>query len=103
METYNEYFRVGDLVKVIDQDIWGEVLEVLDKYIVIEDKESEYEYPENRLEFKPSDLQRIGNGQQAEWQSMNKEKDPAGTMETWGTGWGRWGEQRRGPTPPHLG
>ena len=50
-------FKIGDRVKVIDQDITGKV--VYDgsggDYIVIEDDYAEFE--DNRLEFRASDLE----------------------------------------------
>lgn len=48
---------IGQLVKVIDQDIWGPVLELCGNYAIIDDQESEWTYPESRLEFRLSDLE----------------------------------------------
>jgi rRNA processing protein Gar1 len=61
--TAKHSFNVGDIVRVIDQNISGVVLEVhgpyQDSYIVIEDDDSEWEYPESRLEFRARELESI--------------------------------------------
>lgn len=49
--------NVGTIVKVIDQDISGVVVEAWGNKVVIEDDSSEYEAPENRLEFHVSELE----------------------------------------------
>ena len=49
----------GDIVKVIDQDITGEIVEVYGNKVVIIDIDSEYEYPDNRLEYRKSELKVI--------------------------------------------
>jgi hypothetical protein len=49
--------RLGDFVKVKDQDITGVIVEVYGNKAVIEDDSSEYEAPENRLEYFLSDLE----------------------------------------------
>ena len=48
-------FKVGDKVKVIDQEITGTVVEDSGNLVVIEDDESEFD--DNRLEFKKSELE----------------------------------------------
>lgn len=47
---------IGTYVKVIDQDIQGLVVEDYGSKIVIEDEYSEYEAPDNRLEFFKSEV-----------------------------------------------
>ena len=49
--------KVGDKVKVIDQEITGTVVEDWGNLVVIEDEESEFD--DNRLEFKKSELEEI--------------------------------------------
>lgn len=49
--------KVGDKVKVIDQEITGTVVEDSGNLVVIEDDESEFD--DNRLEFKKSELEEI--------------------------------------------
>ena len=49
--------RIGDQVKVKDQDIWGVVVEYSGSRLVIEDMDSEYETPDNRLEYHASELE----------------------------------------------
>ena len=48
-------FNVGDRVRVIDQNITGQVVFADDWHIVIEDDDSEFE--DNRLEYRASDLE----------------------------------------------
>ena len=48
-------FRVGDRVRVIDQNITGQVVFADDWHIVIQDDDSEFE--ENRLEYRASVLE----------------------------------------------
>jgi hypothetical protein len=48
--------QVGSRVRLRDQDIWGVVDEIVDNHVIIEDEHSEYEYPENRLEFHMDDV-----------------------------------------------
>jgi len=49
--------NIGDRVKVIDQNITG-VIERIDGYsLTIIDDDSEWEYPENLLEYRVSDVQ----------------------------------------------
>ena len=49
--------KVGDKVKVIDQEITGTIVEDWGNLVVIEDEESEFN--DNRLEFKKSELEEI--------------------------------------------
>jgi hypothetical protein len=49
--------KIGDRVKVKDQDIWGVVVEYSGSRLVIEDMDSEYETPDNRLEYHASELE----------------------------------------------
>ena len=49
--------KVGDKVRVIDQEITGTVVEDWGNLVVIEDEESEFD--DNRLEFKKSELVEI--------------------------------------------
>ena len=48
--------QVGSRVRLRDQDIWGVVDEIVGNHVIIEDEHSEYEYPENRLEFHMDDV-----------------------------------------------
>lgn len=51
-------FKIGNLVKHIDQYIIGKIISIhydTDE-IVIEDIHSEYEYPDNLLIYRPSEL-----------------------------------------------
>ena len=48
--------QVGSRVRLRDQDIWGVVEEIVGNHVIIEDEHSEYEYPENRLEFHMDDV-----------------------------------------------
>lgn len=52
-------FKIGDQVKVIGQEIYGNILQVhLDtNEIVIEDQNSEYQAPDNELIYRPNELQ----------------------------------------------
>jgi len=56
--------NVGDIIKVVDQDITGKVIEDHGSYIVIIDDDSEYQWPENTLEFRKSDVivKEVSNG-----------------------------------------
>jgi hypothetical protein len=47
---------VGSRVRLRDQDIWGVVDEIVGNHVIIEDEHSEYEYPDNRLEFHQDDV-----------------------------------------------
>ena len=49
--------KVGDKVKVIDQEITGTIVEDWGNLVVIEDEESEFD--DNRIEFKKSELEEI--------------------------------------------
>jgi len=48
--------NIGDKIKVIDQDITGIIVEDYGNKIVIEDDSSEFEYPDNRLEYFKSEV-----------------------------------------------
>jgi hypothetical protein len=48
--------QVGSRVRLRDQDIWGVVDEIVGSHVIIEDEHSEYEYPDNRLEFHQDDV-----------------------------------------------
>ncbi len=51
-------FKIGNLVRHIDQYIIGKIISIhydTDE-IVIEDIHSEYEYPDNLLTYRPSEL-----------------------------------------------
>lgn len=48
--------QVGMRVRLRDQDIWGVVDEIVGNHVIIEDEHSEYEYPDNRLEFHQDDV-----------------------------------------------
>jgi len=51
---------VGDFVKVLVCDsITGQIIEDLGNKVVIIDDSSEYEYPENCLEFHKSELELV--------------------------------------------
>jgi hypothetical protein len=49
--------NISDFVTTKDKSISGQVMEIIGNRAVIIDDASEYEYPENCLEFKISDLQ----------------------------------------------
>jgi len=51
-------WKVGDRVKVIGQDIWGPIVEVNPYAVVIDDEDSEWEYPESRLEYRHDEVRR---------------------------------------------
>jgi small-conductance mechanosensitive channel len=52
--------QIGDRVKVLDQDITGTVVEIgWGNKIVIEDDDSEYEWPDNRLEYRETEVEVI--------------------------------------------
>ena len=50
---------IGDRIKVVDQNITGEIIEDHGSYIVIIDDDSEYESPDDTLEFRKSDVELI--------------------------------------------
>jgi len=54
-------FQIGDRVSVIDQDITGIVVETWNDRVVIEDDHSEFEWPDNRLEYKFSEIKENKN------------------------------------------
>jgi hypothetical protein len=49
--------NIKDYVKVKDQDITGYIVEIYNNKAIIEEDCSEYESPENRLEYRLSDLE----------------------------------------------
>jgi hypothetical protein len=51
-------FEIGNKVKHINQDILGKIISIHydTNEIVIEDTHSEYEYPDNLLVYRPSEL-----------------------------------------------
>jgi hypothetical protein len=49
--------NISDFVTTKDKSISGQVMEIIGNRAVIIDDASEYDYPENCLEFKISDLQ----------------------------------------------
>ena len=49
--------NVSDFVTNRDRTISGQVMEIIGNWAVIIDDASEYDYPENCLEFKLSDLE----------------------------------------------
>lgn len=49
--------NVSDFVTTLDTNISGQVIEIIGNKAIIIDDSSEYEYPDNILEFKISDLQ----------------------------------------------
>ena len=51
--------KIGSYVKVKDQDIFGIVVEDYGTKCVIIDDDSEYEAPDNRLEYNYSELVEI--------------------------------------------
>ena len=54
-------FQIGDRVSVIDQDITGVVVETWNDMVVITDDDSEFEWPDNRLEYKFSEIEENEN------------------------------------------
>jgi hypothetical protein len=51
--------NIGDYVKVIEQDITGFIVEIYGNKAVIEDDCSEYLAPDNRLEYRLTELERV--------------------------------------------
>jgi len=49
--------NIGTIVKIKDQDISGVIVELYGNKAVIEDDSSEYEAPDNRLEYFISELE----------------------------------------------
>jgi hypothetical protein len=49
--------NISDFVTTKDKTISGQVMEIIGNRAVVIDDASEYEYPENCLEFQISDLQ----------------------------------------------
>ena len=56
--------KVGDKVRVIDQEITGTVVEDWGDLVVIKDDESEFE--DDRLEYKKSELEKIEENKNAD-------------------------------------
>lgn len=54
-------YQIGDRVVVIGQHITGEVVEVWGEKLVIEDDDSEFPWPENRLEYRFSEVELAGD------------------------------------------
>jgi hypothetical protein len=50
-------YPVGTYVKVREQDIWGYVVEEYDNVVIIEDDASEWEAPDNRLEYRTDEVE----------------------------------------------
>ena len=50
---------IGSYVKVKGQDIYGVVVEDYGTKLVIEDESSEYEAPDNRLEYRFTELREV--------------------------------------------
>jgi hypothetical protein len=48
---------IGDKVRVKDQDITGIVVDMWNNKVVIRDLDSEYKSPDDRLEYRISDLE----------------------------------------------
>ena len=48
--------KIGSYVKVKNQDIFGIVVEDYGTKLIIEDEASEFEWPDNRLEYRFSEL-----------------------------------------------
>jgi hypothetical protein len=51
--------KIGDRVKVKEQDIYGRVVAFYIKSLVIEDEDSEWEWPENCLEYRIDEVELI--------------------------------------------
>ena len=51
--------NISDFVTTQDRTISGQVMEIIGNRAVIIDDASEYEYPENCMEFQISDLQTL--------------------------------------------
>jgi hypothetical protein len=54
-------YQIGDRVQVVDQQITGTVVEVWGEKLVIEDDDSEYSWPDNRLEYRFSEVTELDN------------------------------------------
>lgn len=52
-------YQIGDRVQVTDQHITGVVVEVWGDRVVIEDDDSEFPWPENRLEYRFSEIEGV--------------------------------------------
>ena len=53
-------YQIGERVRVIDQHMTGVVVEIFGNRVVIEDDDSEWEWPETRLEFRFSEIETEG-------------------------------------------
>lgn len=53
-------YQIGDRVLVVGQHITGTVVEVWGEKLVIEDDDSEFPWPENRLEYRFSEVSDLG-------------------------------------------
>lgn len=51
-------YQIGDRVRVTEQHITGVIVEIFGNRVVIEDDDSEWEWPENRLEFRFSEIKK---------------------------------------------
>ena len=49
--------QVGDKVRVIDQNITGTIMWTDGSWFTIEDADSEWEYPENLLEYREWEIE----------------------------------------------
>ena len=54
-------YKIGQRVKVKDQDIYGKIIRMHDitKEIVIQDEDSEYEPPDDELIYKLSEIEYV--------------------------------------------
>lgn len=50
-------YPVGTYVKVREQEIWGYVVEEYGNVVVIEDDSSEWQPPDNRLEYRVGEVE----------------------------------------------
>lgn len=50
-------YPVGTYVKVREQEIWGLVVEEYGNTVIIEDDASEWESPDNRLEYRTDEVE----------------------------------------------
>ena len=50
-------YPVGTYVKVREQEIWGHVVEEYGNVVIIEDDASEWESPDNRLEYRTDEVE----------------------------------------------
>ena len=52
-------WQVGDKVRVVDQNITGTIVWTDGNWFTIEDDDSEWEWPDNLLGYKKSELEEI--------------------------------------------